>query len=289
MTGTKVAISIVLAAAVLLPVSFFTDVLADVLGAALSSLGEGYRASLEANPKPLVVLSVTLVFGGPILIFFLLFWYLWLQRNKQQVMLAIYAKAMDVHGWLERWTQVPQDGLPSQLKSLAPKALKSYRKIDRLLAMQHKRNWRCWYSLYLVLFYFFNAPKLSAFREVRVEPPPEEWPDPHLLTGSASGNQVDIARNAVAFSESFADGAKAWTGHEFLMHTLIGTVFGGLMAGILGGVLVLFIIRNTGPWTSQLLVGLTFSVAVGLVAAYFWQRIASMSGTNREKNTVAAS
>ena len=278
MTGTQVAISILVAAAVLLPLAYFTDILTGLPSIDLSVVDVSYWKSLEGTPQPPAVLTLVLVFAGPILIFFLLLWYLWLQRNKEQVMLAIYAKAMDVHAWLQEWALAPQSELPERARTVASRAGKIFRKLDRLLSMQHRRNWRLWYSLYLVLFYFFNASKLSAFREVRVEPPPEEWPPPDSLATGASRDQVDLVENAVAFSDSFVDGAKAWTGLEFFLHTMIGCVFGGMLAAILGGATAVAIVANTGPWTRELLLALTFSVGAGFVASYLWQRVANIAG-----------
>jgi len=277
MTGTKVAISVLVAAVVLLPLVYFTDILTGFPSIDLSVVDLGYWKSLEGHPQAPAVLTVLLVFAGPILIFFLLMWYLWLQRNKEQVMLAIYAKAMDVHAWLEGWARVPESELPERAKTVPPRARKLFRRLDRLLSMQHRRNWRLWYSLYLVLFYFFNASKLTAFREVRVEPPPEDWPTPQSFTRGHREAELDVVKNAIEFTSAFVDGAKAWTGLEFLLHTMNCCVFGGIMATILGGIIAVAIMANTALWTRQLLLALTLSVGAGLVIAYLWQRIANVT------------
>jgi len=277
MTGTKVAISILVAAVIILPLACFADIFSGLPSIDLSTASMDYWKSLEGRPPTSAALAAGMVFAGPILTFFLLMWYLWLQRNKEQVMLAIYAKAMDVHAWLQGWALAPQSALPERAGTVASRAAKLFRKLDRLLSMQYRRNWRLWYSLYLVVFYVFNAPKLSAFREVRVEPPPEDWPTPNTLAHGRQERKLDLTQNAMEFTSAFVDGAKAWAGLEFLLHTMNCCVFGGMMAAVLGGVTAMAIMANTGLWTRQLLLALTFSVGAGLVISYLWQRVANVA------------
>jgi len=275
MSASKLVIAALVAAAVLIPLVCFTDLLAAVPGVNLSVLTKSYWTALRDNPKSSADLGAAVAFLGPILVFFLLFWYLWLQRNKEEVMLAVYARAMDVHAWLKGWVEASPDELPERLRSAAPKARRLFKKLDRLLSMAERANWRLSYSLYLVVFWFSNGPKVQAYRGVRVKPPPADWPAPSGLA-HARPEEVEIAKNALEFSEDFVDGAKAWTGMEFLLHTTVGGVFGGIMATILGWAASVAVMAAIGPVSHRILAALGPAIIVGLVAGYVWERISNL-------------
>lgn len=70
MTGTKLAISILAAAVVILPLVYFTTIFNGLSSIDLSVVDLGYWKSLEGHPQPPAVLTAGLVFAGPILVFF---------------------------------------------------------------------------------------------------------------------------------------------------------------------------------------------------------------------------
>ena len=257
--------------AIITPIASFTDFFATIPGVDISRLTESYWDMLKQNPELGSLYTSILLFAGPIILSFLIFWYLWIQRDKEEVMLAIYARAMDVHQWLQKWTEVTQADYPKEYKAITLKARRTFKKLDRLLLMENRKNWRWWYSVYLTYFYFLNGPKLSAFREIKVDPPSEHWPTPEDLSNGFDRRDLKIAKNALDFSSAFTDGAKAWAGHEFMYHTLFGSIFTGMMAVIAGAACVLLTLRCTGAWSRSVLVSLTCSLILGWLIGYFWQ------------------
>lgn len=274
----KILLSGAVSFVIIAPLACLTDLFRGIPWPVFSLLTRSYWSALDANPKFWDLYTLVAFLAGAVVGVFLLFWFLWIQRNKQETMLSIYARSTDVYAWLRKWTELPGEELPAELKKLTSTAQRLFRKLDRLLCMDDRDNWRWWYTFYLTIFWFLNGPKLLAFRGVRVEPPPEAWPTPGELIDRLDSEDIALATNALEFSEGFVAGAKAWTGHCFMMETVVGTIFTGILAVLVGCGCAIALAWYGAAWMRPLFPALTFSVAVGLVAGYLWQRISSVVG-----------
>lgn len=168
----KIALSTAIVLLIVTPLVYFTNTLASIpyLGPILT---KGFWKALISNPETTGPADVPIiVFAGPACIIFMLFWNLWVQRNKWEIMLVVSASATDIHKWLGMWAQTTEQQLAGDIKTVGPRAKKLLKKLDHLLSLENREGRRFWDSLHLAIFYTFNAQKLSAFKEVKVEPPP---------------------------------------------------------------------------------------------------------------------
>jgi len=280
MLAKKVILSTLVIFVILTPLAYFTDLFTGILQSMGAELVKTTENADSANASSAIApVAVAIVFAGPILILFLVFWHLWIQRNKKEVVLAIVARAKDVHDWLRAWAEAKNELLPGELRDIPTKAGRIFKKLDRVVSLDDKRNWHWWYSLYLASFYFSNAPTMKIFRDLKTDPPTELWPRPEDAVGGLDADDSKLLKNALEFSSGFADGAKAYTGLRLMMHTVVGSTMGLVLSVIVGGLLVLALIHNLGSWVGILLSSLTFSLVIGLISGFFWHWV----GSRRDK------
>ena len=215
---------------VLIPLVCFTNVLAYIPGPDLSLATRRYWQDLARNPDNAGLSTVMFIYAGPMIIIFLVFWFLWLRKNLQEILLAAYARSFDIHAWLQKWADLSPAELPPGMKNLSRQAQRILKNLDRLVVMANSGIWSWWYCGYLPVFYIFHAPKIAAYSDVRIEPPPKLWPAPESLARSDDRDDLALAKNALDFSRCFTDGVKAWTGLEFLLHSLTGAVLLGILS-----------------------------------------------------------
>jgi hypothetical protein len=267
----KTLISVVVALAIIAPIMAFADILAGIphVGSALT---RSYWTQPLEDGEAFNRYTYIILFAGPVCFLFFLFWHLWIQRYKAEEVLVVVAKAFKIHRWLKRWVDIPKEELPAELTRVAAKARKVFKRLDRLVSLSERDNWRPLYSGYLTVFYFSNASELPAFRDFRVDPPVEEWPKPDEAPRLDAMDR-GLLENAVEFSEHFTNGAKASTGLRFMMHTVYGSAMLVILSVVLGGILVLGLLRNLGGRIGLVLAPFTCAVVLGLVVGYAWHRI----------------
>lgn len=281
----KIILSTAAAFLIATPLVCFTDILAPFpyVGPVLaSSFWHVLSSSSESSSNPGVPL---IAFAGPICIVFMLFWYLWIQRNKRESILAVVARAQDVHKWLRTWAQAPEEQSQGDLKAIRLKAQRLFRRLDRLVSLEDSRKWHSWYTVYLALFYPFNASKIMAFSDVRVEPPAECWPTPVEASDGLDSDECELLEHAMEFSGDFTDGAKASTGLNLMLHTIVGGTMGLVLSVIVGGALSMGLTHNLGVRAGQILFCLTFALAVGLLAGYCWYWVCEIRNKNSRSAT----
>lgn len=290
----KLLLSAVVAFAVLAPIASFTDVLAKLPSSVFLLATRSYWSGVAVRPASLPSVVLLLLGVGPIAACFLLWWFIWVQRNKRQSALAIFARTRDVHHWLERWGAARAEMLPDDLKEAPKQARKLSRRLGRVVAMVDPDNWRPLYVWYLTTFWFRNGPALSAYTDMRPELPVERWPLPEQLTDDRVPSESDtrLVAQAMGYSALFTDGAKAWTGYTFFMHTMVGGVFGLMFAVISGGILTIAMLSASMPRGAPLLAAAGCAVPIGIVAGWTWQCISRIAKRRQSPNgstAVAAS
>jgi hypothetical protein len=256
---------------VFVPLALFTDVLGIIpdIGAVLtSSFWRGQPTELETIGSSAIAVAL----AGPACILMFLFWHLWIQRYKEELVLVTVAKASDIHRWLKEWAEFPKEEVPDDLRAVATKARRVFKRLDRLVSLGYRENWRPSYGLYLAFFYFSHAHELSAFQDVKVDPPVESWPGPDRAD-RLNARRLDLVDNAVEFSQSFTNGAKAWTGLQIIMHTVVGTATLLVGALLLGGGFGLGLFYVLGSWAGPVLASLMCASIAGMVAGYVWYRV----------------
>jgi len=255
---------------IITPIVCFTDLMAWVpyMGPLLTkSFWQSVSSAAEAAPN---VPAPKASLAGLVCILFMVYWYLWIQRNKQESILAVVARVQDLHRWLRNWAEVPEQQFEGDIKTMHLKFKKLFRKLDRLVALEDRRNWRWWYTVSLTIFYPLNASKITAFSDVRVEPPVDLWPTPDEASNGLDRSRRRLLQNALQFSKDFTDGAKASTGLNLTLHTIVGGSVGLVLSGFIGGAFGLWLTQKIGVRAGQILLCLTAAVAIGLLAGYCW-------------------
>ncbi len=284
----KIMLATLAAFVIITPIACFTNLLGKITQLATSGLAT-FTETSTSNPESSSSIIITvLVFAGPILIVFFLFWHLWLQRNKAEEMLVVVFRASEIHAWLREWAESEDNDLPEDLRYIHSQAGKIFRKLDRIVSMENRDNWRWWYSLYLSFSYFLNASSIQSFLEVKVEPPPELWPTPDEALDGLDRNDYRLLENATVFSDEFTRGARASTGLRFLLHTVVGATMGFILSLIIGGAFVLALIQNLGSWIGAVLLSLTFSLVVGWLAGNCWHWIYRIRGKISQQGKTAS-
>lgn len=111
------------------------------------------------------------------------------------------------------------------------------------------------------------------------------WPTPEQARHGLDRRDSKLLENAIDFSGNLIDGAKAYTGLQFMLHTVVGSSFGIILSVLLGGALVLAMVQNLSLWVGPFFAALIFSLILGLVVGYCWYWIYKIKGKRTEMPT----
>jgi len=263
----------------------FTSFFAIMPEVASTSLSGSYWQSLvpgRADFLPTLLSGGQLAAVGPVLVVFVVCWYLFIRRSNSITIRQVAAKSRDIHDWLQKWSHSEEFGPPRGGASIVDRARIVFRRLDRLLSTVDPRRRTILYVVKLMLWYWPYARKIIIYQMVEddIDPPFEDWPSPAGGLQEMVPGQARVLDAALDFAAAFTNGGMAHVGHYYMYHAIWGLFLGCGLGIILGGFAAMLTIGWLGPGAGLYLSSFSLAAVAGIVPAKVWQLLPRNTGAD---------